>query len=61
MLAPIMSLAGPPAELRQPVPIQREAVVLLLAICSVLLGILPLGIPELLRIGQPAFAMLASR
>ncbi|MGH7154695.1 MAG: complex I subunit 5 family protein [Acetobacteraceae bacterium] len=61
MLSPIMSLSGAPAVLRQPVPIRREAVVLALAICSVLLGILPLGIPELLSIGQPAFAMLASR
>jgi formate hydrogenlyase subunit 3/multisubunit Na+/H+ antiporter MnhD subunit len=61
VLAPIMSGADEPVMLRQPVPRHREAVVLALALCSVLLGILPLGLSELLQVGRPGFASLALR
>ena len=52
VLAPIMSGAGEPFMLLQAVPKRREAIVLVLAICSVLLGVLPLGLPDLLAVGQ---------
>ena len=39
--------------LREPVPRRREALVLSLAVCSVVLGLLPLGSFGLLRIGRP--------
>ncbi len=61
VVAPIMLAADEPLVLRQAVPTQREAIVLVLAICSVLLGVLPLGLPDLLRVGQPAFASLPLR
>jgi multicomponent Na+:H+ antiporter subunit D len=61
VIAPIMSGAGEPLMLRQPVPREREAVVLALAICSVLLGVLPLGLPDLLQVGRPVFAAFAQR
>lgn len=61
IMAPIMSAADEPLMLRQAVPVQREAVVLVLAICSVLLGVLPLGLSQLLQVGQPALASLALR
>jgi multicomponent Na+:H+ antiporter subunit D len=61
VLAPLLSDGDEPLVLRQAVPWHREAMVLALAICSVLLGILPLGLSELLQIGQPAFASLALR
>ena len=53
VLAPIMSGAGEPLMLLQAVPRRREAIVLVLAICSVLLGVIPLGLPDLLAVGQP--------
>jgi formate hydrogenlyase subunit 3/multisubunit Na+/H+ antiporter MnhD subunit len=61
VLAPIMSDADEPLVLRQSISVQQEAVVLALAICSVLLGVLPLGLSDLLQIGQPAFASIALR
>lgn len=53
VLAPIMSGRGEPLTLLQAIPKRREAIVLVLAICSVLLGVVPLGLPDLLAVGQP--------
>ncbi len=53
VMAPIMSGAGEPLLLQHAVPKRREAIVLVLAICSVLIGVLPLGLPDLLAVGQP--------
>jgi multicomponent Na+:H+ antiporter subunit D len=53
VLAPIMSGAGEPLMLQRPVSKRREAIVLVLAICSVLLGVLPLGLSALLAVGRP--------
>ena len=59
VLAPIMSGAGEPLTPLKAVPKRREAIVLVLAICSVLIGVLPLGLSTLLAIGRPA--MLVTR
>jgi formate hydrogenlyase subunit 3/multisubunit Na+/H+ antiporter MnhD subunit len=61
MLAPIISSADESLILRQTIPRQREAVVLALAICSLLLGIVPLGLPDLLQVGRPGLSSLALR
>jgi formate hydrogenlyase subunit 3/multisubunit Na+/H+ antiporter MnhD subunit len=61
MLTPILSGADAPLAPCQTVPLHREAVVLAFALCSVLLGVLPLGLSELLQIGRPDVASLALR
>jgi multicomponent Na+:H+ antiporter subunit D len=53
VMAPIMSGAAEPLLLQHAVPKRREAIVLVLAICSVLIGVLPLGLPDLQAVGQP--------
>ncbi|MBV9776843.1 MAG: NADH-quinone oxidoreductase subunit J [Acetobacteraceae bacterium] len=61
VLAPMLSGDVAPLTLRQTVPRHREAVVLAFALCAVLLGVLPLGLSELLQIGRPAAASLTLR
>lgn len=61
VLSPIMLGADEPLIPRQAIPRRREAMVLALAICSVLLGILPLGLSELLQVGRPTLTSLALR
>ncbi len=61
IMMPMLSGADEPLILCQKVPLYREEVVLAFALCSVLLGVLPLGLPELLQIGRPALASLALR
>jgi formate hydrogenlyase subunit 3/multisubunit Na+/H+ antiporter MnhD subunit len=53
VLIPALGGAGAPAALRASVSWQREAVVLALALCAVLLGFVPLRSSELLQIGRP--------
>ena len=50
------ALVGRPAALRARVSRRREAVVLALAVCALLLGLVPLRPSELLQIGRPAIA-----
>ncbi|MBV9115905.1 MAG: NADH-quinone oxidoreductase subunit J [Acetobacteraceae bacterium] len=61
VLAPMLSGDVAPLTPRQTVPRHREAVVLAFALCAVLLGVLPLGLSELLQIGRPAAASLTLR
>ncbi|MBV8615655.1 MAG: NADH-quinone oxidoreductase subunit J [Acetobacteraceae bacterium] len=61
VLAPMLSGGAAPLTLRQAVPRHREAVVLAFALCAVLLGVLPLGLSELLQIGRSAASSLALR
>jgi multicomponent Na+:H+ antiporter subunit D len=53
IVAPMLSAPDEPLMLRQTVPRWREAVVFALAVCSVLLGIVPMGVPDLLQVGRP--------
>ena len=53
VVAPTFSTADAPLAERGAVPRWREAVVLALAVCSVLLGVVPLGLPDLLQVGRP--------
>jgi formate hydrogenlyase subunit 3/multisubunit Na+/H+ antiporter MnhD subunit len=53
VLAPALAGAAPPLTLRAPVSRRREAVVLALAVCALLLGFVPLRPSELLQIGRP--------
>jgi formate hydrogenlyase subunit 3/multisubunit Na+/H+ antiporter MnhD subunit len=53
VLAPALAVTGRPLVLHAPVARSREAVVLALAICAVLLGLVPLRPSELLQIGRP--------
>ena len=52
VVAPAFSRADEPVALRQNVPKRRQIVVLALAICSILLGLLPLGSLGILLIGR---------
>ncbi|CAH2602342.1 NADH-quinone oxidoreductase subunit J [Rhodovastum atsumiense] len=59
ILAPALGGAAEPPHLRARVSRGREAVVLALALCSVLIGLLPLGAFGLLRIGRPELMTVA--
>ena len=61
VLAPAMSGAGERPAVKTAVPRYRETVVLGLALISVVLGLLPLPLAELLQIGRPDAAMLGFR
>jgi formate hydrogenlyase subunit 3/multisubunit Na+/H+ antiporter MnhD subunit len=54
VLLPALGGASKPLTLRARVSWQREAIVLALALCAVLLGFVPLRSSELLQIGRPA-------
>jgi multicomponent Na+:H+ antiporter subunit D len=60
IVAPALSTAEAPPTM-QTAPRWREGVVLALAICSVLLGVLPLGLPGLLEIGRPGGSVIGLR
>jgi hypothetical protein len=53
VLAPALSAADAPATLLAPVSPRRQAVVLALAICALLLGLVPLRPSQLLEVGRP--------
>jgi multicomponent Na+:H+ antiporter subunit D len=53
VLAPALSAADLPPTLAAPVSRRRQAVVLALAICALLLGLVPLRPSQLLEIGRP--------
>jgi NADH:ubiquinone oxidoreductase subunit 2 (subunit N) len=53
VLAPALAGADAPPTLRVPVSRRREGVVLALAMCALLLGLVPLRPSELLQIGRP--------
>jgi len=53
VLAPALAGADAPLTLRAPVSRRREGVVLALAMCALLLGLVPLRPSELLQIGRP--------
>jgi len=61
VLGPAFARSEAPITLRAPVSRQREAVVLALAVCALLLGFLPLKASELLEIGRPDTAEVAPR
>jgi multicomponent Na+:H+ antiporter subunit D len=54
VLAPALSAADVPARLLAPVSQRRQAVVLALAICALLLGLVPLRPSQLLEVGRPS-------
>jgi formate hydrogenlyase subunit 3/multisubunit Na+/H+ antiporter MnhD subunit len=56
VLNPALAGADEPVALRRPVPRRRQAIPLVLALLSVLLGLLPLGPYRLLWIGRPTAA-----
>ena len=58
VLMPAMGEPAEPVVLRRPLSRRREAVVLGLAICALLLGLLPLEPSGLLEIGRPALVGL---
>ncbi|PPQ33902.1 complex I subunit 5 family protein [Rhodopila globiformis] len=58
VLAP--ALAGGPVPLVAPIPRSRQAIVLGLAVCALLLGLVPLRPSQLLEVGRPV-AMAVSR
>jgi multicomponent Na+:H+ antiporter subunit D len=53
VLAPALSAADAPLTLLAPVSLRRQAVVLALAICALLLGLVPLRPSQLLEVGRP--------
>ena len=53
VVAPALTNADEPLNLRVPVPRHREMVVLGLALCSLFLGLVPQKSVELLKIGRP--------
>jgi formate hydrogenlyase subunit 3/multisubunit Na+/H+ antiporter MnhD subunit len=53
VLAPALSAADVPVALLAPVSQRRQAVVLALAICALLLGLVPLRQSQLLEVGRP--------
>ena len=53
VLAPALSAADAPLNLLAPVSQSRQAVVLALAICALLLGLVPLRPSQLLEVGRP--------
>jgi multicomponent Na+:H+ antiporter subunit D len=60
VLAPALSAADAPLTFLAPVSQRRQAVVLALAICALLLGLVPLRASQLLEVGRPvAQAVLA--
>jgi multicomponent Na+:H+ antiporter subunit D len=59
VIAPAMATQAAPLALRAAVSRRREGVVLVLAICALLLGFLPLRPSPLLEIGRPGVAALA--
>jgi len=61
VLVRAMAVPREPLVLCARVPRRREAVVLSLAVCALLLGLLPLRPSELLQIGRPAAAMAIPR
>jgi len=61
VLAPALSAADAPAMLLAPVSPRRQAVVLALAICALLLGLVPLRPSQLLEIGRPLPQAMLSR
>jgi multicomponent Na+:H+ antiporter subunit D len=61
VLAPVLTDANEPVMLRAPVLRSRELVVLALALCSMLLGLLPLRPFGLLQIGRPPPSEARSR
>jgi multicomponent Na+:H+ antiporter subunit D len=61
IVAPALAAPEAPLAVQASVPRWREGVVLVLAICSVLLGVLPLGIPGLLDVGRPATSVIGLR
>jgi formate hydrogenlyase subunit 3/multisubunit Na+/H+ antiporter MnhD subunit len=54
VLAPALAAADEPLTLISPVSRSRQAVVLALAICALLLGLVPLRPAQLLEVGRPA-------
>ena len=61
VLGRALGSAGVPLTLRAPVPRYREVVTLTVALCAVLLGLVPLEPSELLQIGRPAALGVVSR
>jgi multicomponent Na+:H+ antiporter subunit D len=61
VLAPALAAADAPLTLLAPVSRRRQAVVLALAICALLLGLVPLRSSELLAVGRPAPPAALSR
>jgi formate hydrogenlyase subunit 3/multisubunit Na+/H+ antiporter MnhD subunit len=61
VLAPALSAANGPVVLSRCVSKRREVVVLALAVCALLLGLVPLRSSELLQIGRPAAIVGLSR
>jgi len=61
VLAPVLTDANEPLMPRVPILRSRELVVLALALCSILLGILPLRPFGLLQIGRPPTSEARSR
>ncbi len=55
------ALAAVPAQVLRPVGMRRQAVVLSLAVCALLLGLVPLRPSQLLQIGRPAQAAASAR
>ena len=61
VLAPALAAADGPLTLLAPVSRRRQAVVLALAICALLLGLVPLRPSQLLEVGRPAPQAALSR
>jgi formate hydrogenlyase subunit 3/multisubunit Na+/H+ antiporter MnhD subunit len=53
VMGPALTVSGAPLVVRSPIPQARQIVVLALALCAILLGLLPLPPSELLLIGRP--------
>lgn len=58
ILSPALAEPEEPLPLVRPAPWGREALVLALALCSLLLGVVPFGLSALLAIGGPGFPPL---